>query len=331
MGVFIIAEAGDNHNGNFDLALRLVDEAVYAGADCVKFQTFKTEEVISKYAEKADYQKLSTGDIENQFDMVKKLELPFEQFREISAYCKNKGILFLSTPFDLKSIDFLQELDIPFWKIPSGEINNLPYLIKIANTHKDIIMSTGMANISEIRDAIDVLQSNGSGKISLLHCNTEYPTPMEDVNLKAMQTLRDEFQISVGYSDHTLGIEVPVAAVALGATIIEKHFTLNRNMEGPDHQASLEPLELKKMVQSVRNIEKAMGTGIKEPSKSEIKNIDIARKSIVAREAINKGDMLTEKNLAVKRPGTGLSPMMWFDVIGKMAIKNFEEDEFIVL
>ena len=331
MGVFIIAEAGDNHNGKFELALRLVDEAVNAGADCVKFQTFVTEEVISKIAEKADYQKLSTVDSESQYDMVKKLELSFEQFKDIQEYCKKRGILFLSTAFDLPSIEFLQSINIPFWKIPSGEITNLPYLIKIAKTHKDIIMSTGMSKIAEIRAALNVLQENGAAKISLLHCNTEYPTPMEDVNLNAMQTLRDTFELDVGYSDHTLGIEIPIAAIALGATIIEKHFTLNCNMEGPDHKASIEPQDLKRMVQSIRNIEKALGNGVKEPSPSETKNIEIARKSIVARKSIHKGEVFTEDNLAVKRPGNGITPMLWFDVLGKVATRNFEEDELIEL
>lgn len=331
MQVFIIAEAGDNHNGNFDLALRLVDEALYAGADCVKFQTFVTEEVMSKQAEKADYQKASTGNNESQYDMVKKLELSFNQFRDIQAYCKQKGIMFLSTAFDLPSIEFLHEINIPFWKIPSGEITNLPYLIKIAQTHKDIIMSTGMAEISEIQKAIEILRENGAGKITLLHCNTEYPTPMEDVNLRALLTLSETFQLDVGYSDHTQGIEVSIAAVALGASIIEKHITLDRNMDGPDHQASLEPQEFRKMVEGIRNIQVALGSGVKKPSPSEIKNIYIARKSIVARCAICEGELFTEDNLAVKRPGAGISPMLWFEVLGQRAVRNFEEDELIVL
>lgn len=241
---FIIAEAGDNHNGSFELALKLVDKAVEAGADCVKFQTFVTENVISKFAEKAEYQKENTGSDESQFDMVKKLELSFEQFREIQKYCQKKGIMFLSTPFDLDSIGFLQEIGIPFWKIPSGEITNLPYLEKIAHTGKDIVMSTGMCTMQEIEEGLQILQKNGAGKIVLLHCNTEYPTPYSDVNLRAMQTLREKFQVPVGYSDHTKGIEVPIAAVACGASVIEKHFTLDHNMEGPDHKASLEPEEL---------------------------------------------------------------------------------------
>lgn len=329
MSVFIIAEAGDNHNGDFALALKLVDVAVESGADCVKFQTFVTEEVISKKAEKADYQKESTGINESQYEMVKKLELSFEQFKEIDSYCKKKGIIFLSTAFDLRSIEFLNTLDMPFWKIPSGEITNLPYLMKIAQINKDVVLSTGMSTIEEIREAVDVLTNNGAGKITLLHCNTEYPTPMEDVNLKAMASLQKLFNLDVGYSDHTLGIEVPVAAVALGAKIIEKHFTLDRNMEGPDHQASLEPHELKDMVKSICNIEKALGSDIKKPSQSETKNINIARKSIVARRKIVKGEVFTEENLAIKRPGNGISPMKWFDVLGKESTRDFEEDELI--
>lgn len=329
MSVFIIAEAGDNHNGSFELALKLVDVAVESGADCVKFQTFVTEEVISKKAEKADYQKESTGASESQYEMVKKLELSFEQFRQIDSYCKKKGIIFLSTAFDIKSIEFLSTLSMPFWKIPSGEITNLPYLIKIAKTHKDVILSTGMATVDEIKDAVNILTDNGSGNITLLHCNTEYPTPMEDVNLRAMLSLHKLFNLDVGYSDHTLGIEVPVAAVALGAKVIEKHFTLNRNMEGPDHRASLEPHELKSMIEGIRNVEKAMGSEVKVPSPSEVKNKNIARKSIVARRQISKGEVFTEYNLAVKRPGDGISPMKWFEVLGKVSIRDFEEDELI--
>ena len=329
--VFIIAEAGDNHNGKFELALQLVDKAVEAGADCVKFQTFVTENVVSKFAEKAEYQKENTGADENQYEMIKKLELSFDQFREIQAYCQKKGIIFLSTPFDLDSIDFLQEINIPFWKIPSGEITNLPYLIRIAKTGKDIILSTGMSTMEEIANALDILKSNGAGNITLLHCNTEYPTPYEDVNLRAMKTLKDTFQIPVGYSDHTQGIEVPIAAVASGACVIEKHFTLDKTMEGPDHKASLEPDELKNMVSAIRNIEKAMGAKEKFPTKSETKNITIARKSIVAKCDIKKGEKLTEDNLYVKRPGDGISPMKWFEVIGTTAIRDFKEDELIEL
>lgn len=329
--VFIIAEAGDNHNGNFELALRLVDQAVEAGADCVKFQTFVTEQVISKFAEKAEYQKENTGSEETQFEMVKRLELSFDQFREIQQYCKKKGILFLSTPFDLESIDFLQEIEIPFWKIPSGEITNLPYLEKIAATGKDIVLSTGMCTMEEIEEALRILRDRGAGKVTLLHCNTEYPTPYCDVNLRAMNTLKEHFGVEVGYSDHTRGIEVPIAAAACGAKVIEKHFTLDKNMEGPDHKASLEPEELKEMVQAIRNIEAAMGSEEKFPTDSERKNKEIARKSIVAGKNIKKGEIFTEKNLAVKRPGSGISPMNWYDVIGTKAVRDFQEDEMILL
>ncbi len=329
--VFIIAEAGDNHNGSYENALKLVDKAVEAGADCVKFQTFITENVISKFAEKAEYQKENTNAEETQFEMVKKLELSFDEFRKIKEYCDEKKILFLSTPFDLDSIDFLQSIDTPFWKIPSGEITNLPYLIKIAKTGKDIIMSTGMCQMEEIKEALEILKENGAGKVTLLHCNTEYPTPFCDVNLNAMKTIKEECHVQVGYSDHTIGIEVPIAAVAMGACVIEKHFTLDKNMEGPDHKASLEPEELKEMVTGIRNIEKAMGNGKKCPSESEQKNIIIARKSIVANCNIKKGEILTEDKLYIKRPGNGISPMKWYEVIGKEAVKDFKKDELIVL
>lgn len=327
--IFIIAEAGDNHNGSLELAFQLVDKAAEAGADCVKFQTFVTEEVISKRAEKAEYQKESTGTDESQYEMVKKLELTFDNFRQLQQYAKEKGLMFLSTPFDIPSVDFLESIDVPYFKIPSGEITNLPYLIRIAQTGRDIILSTGMAEMDEIETAVTILKKHGAGGISLLHCNTEYPTPMEDVNLRAMLTLKEKFGVRVGYSDHTKGIEVPIAAAALGAEIIEKHFTLNHNMEGPDHKASLEPDELKAMVRGIRNIEKALGSGIKTASGSEKKNLDIARKSIVARKRIVKGEMFTEENLAVKRPGSGISPMKWYEVIGMKAVRDFDEDEMI--
>lgn len=327
--VFIIAEAGDNHNGSLDLAFQLVDKAAQAGADCVKFQTFVTEEVISKRAEKAEYQKESTGADESQYEMVKKLELTFDNFRQLQQYAEEKGLMFLSTPFDIPSVDFLQSIDVPYFKIPSGEITNLPYLIRIAKTGRDVILSTGMAEMEEIEAAVRLLRENGAGEISLLHCNTEYPTPMEDVNLRAMLTLKEKFHVRVGYSDHTKGIEVPIAAVAMGAEIIEKHFTLDHDMEGPDHKASLEPDELEAMVTGIRNIEKALGSGIKTASGSEKKNIDIARKSIVARRKIAKGEILTEDNLAVKRPGNGISPMKWYEILGTEAVRDFEEDEMI--
>lgn len=329
MGAYIIAEAGDNHNGSFELALKLIDAAKEAGADCVKFQTFVTEEVISTCAQKAEYQKAATNAEENQFDMIKKLELSSEQFRQIKGYCDRKNIRFLSTPFDLPSIQFLDTMDLPFWKIPSGEVTNLPYLLAIAKTEKPVVMSTGMCEMGEIQAAIDILKANGTPKITLLHCNTEYPTPYEDANLRAMETMRKQFGVDVGYSDHTLGIEVPIAAAAMGAVIIEKHFTLDRNMEGPDHKASLEPEELAAMVAGIRRVERALGDEKKRVSPSEKKNRDVARKSIIARRAIRKGELLTEENITTKRPGNGISPMRWFEVLGTSAVRDFEGDELI--
>ena len=325
---YIIAEAGVNHNGSFELACKLVDAAKAAGADCVKFQTFKAKNLVSKNAAKADYQKETTGD-GSQEDMLKKLELSYDEFIELKKYCDRVGISFLSTPFDFESIDFLNSIDMPFWKIPSGEVTNYPYLVALAKTKKPVIMSTGMCSMDEIRAAIKVLKDNGSDDIKLLHCNTEYPTPFEDVNLAAMQSMRDAFGLEVGYSDHTKGIEVPIAAVAMGATIIEKHFTLDRNMEGPDHKASLEPDELEEMVSSIRHIEDALGSGNKVPSPSETNNKAVARKSIVAKCRIKAGDILSEDNITVKRPGTGISPMKWPEIIGTKAIRDFDEDEII--
>lgn len=330
MGVYIIAEAGVNHNGSFELACKLVDAAKAAGVDCIKFQTFQSKNLVSHSAEKAEYQKATTGDSSQQ-DMLKKLELSYHEFLALKDYCTQVGICFLSTPFDFDSIEFLNSIDMPFWKIPSGEVTNLPYLLALAKTGKPVVMSTGMCEMEEIDCAIKVLRENGTNEIKLLHCNTEYPTPFEDVNLNAMQTMRDAFGLEVGYSDHTKGIEVSVAAVALGATIIEKHFTLDRNMEGPDHKASLEPDELAAMVSSIRHIENALGTGDKMPSPSERKNIAVARKSIVAKTNIQAGEELTQDNITVKRPGTGISPMRWFDVLGRKAIRDFEEDELIEL
>ena len=328
MGVYIIAEAGVNHNGSFELACKLVDAAKEAGVDCIKFQTFKSEKLVSHNAQKAEYQKSTTGG-GSQVDMLKKLELSYEEFISLKAYCDKRGICFLSTPFDFDSIEFLNSIDMPFWKIPSGEVTNYPYLLALAKTGKPVVMSTGMCDLDEIRAAVKVLTDNGVKEIKLLHCNTEYPTPFEDVNLKAMQTIRDEFGYEVGYSDHTKGIEVPIAAAALGAIIIEKHFTLDRNMVGPDHKASLEPDELAEMVRSIRNIEKAIGNGYKTPSPSERKNIIVARKSIVAKQKIRLGELLSAENITVKRPGTGISPMKWNEVIGTRAIRDFEEDELI--
>jgi len=328
MSVYIIAEAGVNHNGSFDLACKLVDAAKKAGADCIKFQTFKSNNLVSHNAQKAEYQKNTTGE-GSQVEMLKKLELSYVEFLALKKHCDEVGICFLSTPFDFESIDFLNSVDMPFWKIPSGEVTNYPYLVALARTEKPVVMSTGMCEMTEIEAAIKVLRDNGAEDIKLLHCNTEYPTPFEDVNLRAMNTMKDEFNLEVGYSDHTKGIEVPIAAVALGATIIEKHFTLNRNMEGPDHKASLEPHELAAMVESIRHIEKAIGTGDKTPSPSEIKNKAVARKSIVAKKRIEAGEIFTEEIITVKRPGFGISPMRWNEVLGKKAIRAFDEDELI--
>lgn len=330
----VIAEAGVNHNGSIDLAKKLIDAAVEANADFIKFQTFKAKKLASKTAKKAEYQDRNTNsENESQQEMLSKLELSIEDHNELIAYCQKKNIRFFSTAFDLDSVDFLASLNLGLWKIPSGEITNYPYIRRIAQTKAPIILSTGMSNMDDIRAAIQVLVENGTNKenITVLHCNTEYPTPMKDVNLKAMNHIAKELDVKIGYSDHTLGIEVPIAAVALGATIIEKHFTLDRNMKGPDHKASLEPNELKAMVKAIRNIEEALGIEDKKVSKSEQKNIAIARKSIVAALPIKRGDTFSENNLTVKRPGTGISPMKWESVIGQKAIRDFEEDELIEL
>jgi len=330
--VFIIAEAGVNHNGSIDLAKKLIDVAVAAEVDAVKFQTFKTELCISKDTKKADYQIENTKDSkETQFEMVKKLELNEDAHEELISYCNQKKIVFLSTPFDHDSIGLLHKLDLEIFKIPSGEITNLPYLRAIGKLGKKIVLSTGMANLGEIETALNILITAGSSKefITVLHANTEYPTPMQDVNLKAMVTIGQAFDIDYGYSDHTLGIEVPTAAVALGATVIEKHFTLDRTMDGPDHKASLEPNELVSMVKAIRNIEQALGSSVKQPSPSESKNINIARKSIVSNTAIKEGEILTASNIAIKRPGNGISPMRWDELLGTKAQKDYEEDELI--
>lgn len=330
----IIAEAGVNHNGSIDLAKRLIDTAADAGVDLVKFQTFKTENLVSPSVKKAAYQKENANDgDDSQFSMLKKLELSSEQHLELIEYCNCRGVRFFSTAFDLDSIDFLGNLHIGLWKIPSGEITNYPYLKRIASYKEPVILSTGMSTLNEIRDAVRVLLQFGveRSQITILHCNTEYPTPMVDVNLRAMQTLHSEFDVNIGYSDHTCGIEVPIAAVALGATVIEKHFTLDRTMEGPDHKASLEPGELKSMVRAIRNIEQALGHPDKTVSPSEMENQSVARKSIVAARTINEGELFTEENLTVKRPGTGLSPMKWEEVIGKVARRPFQPNDLIVL
>ena len=329
--VLIIAEAGVNHNGSIEIAKQLVDKAVEAGVDIIKFQTFKAEKLVSKSARQAEYQKKNIGNKtdDSQLNMLKNLELSEREHQILIDYCKQKGIQFFSTAFDMESIDYLHSLNLGLWKIPSGEIINFPYLKKIAQYHEPVILSTGMCEMEDVKAAMHVLLNNGVQKdqVTILHCNTEYPTPFEDVNLLAMKELREEFQTKIGYSDHTKGIEVPIAAVALGASVIEKHFTLDRNMEGPDHRASLEPTELKAMVSAIRNIEKALGSSKKTVSESERKNIAIARKSIVAACPIKEGELLTEHNLTVKRPGTGLSPMRWEEVVGTKAIKDFEEEE----
>lgn len=324
--VFIIAEAGVNHNGNVELAKDLVDKAVEAGVDCIKFQTFKTENLVNKYAKKSEYQVKNTKNNDSQYKMLKELELSNEAFNELKLYCDSKNIMFLSTPFDLDSADYLNDLGMSIFKIPSGEITNLPYLRKINSYKKKIILSTGMANLDEIQSALNVLKDCD---VSLLHCTTEYPCPYDNVNLNAMNTMREKFGLEVGYSDHTQGIEISLAAVAMGAQIIEKHFTLDRNLEGPDHKASLEPHELKQMVVSIRNIESAFGNGEKVPQQSEIKNMEIARKSIVAKCEIKKGEKFTEDNITTKRPGNGISPMNWDKIIGTFATHSYDEDELI--
>lgn len=329
--VIIIAEAGVNHNGKYDLAVKMIHEAKRAGADYVKFQTAVPELVISTIAPKAEYQKETTGNDESQLDMCRAIHLPLSDYAKLKKICDNVGIGFMSTPFDLVSIDTLEPLDMDYYKIPSGEITNLPYLRKIASKGRKVIMSTGMSEMNEIADALKVLEDGGLKRtdITLLHCNTEYPTPFGDVNLMAMKTIGDTFGVSVGYSDHTRGIEVPIAAVAMGAKVIEKHFTLDCNMEGPDHKASLEPDQLKAMVDAIRNVEMAIGSAEKHVTASETPNKVVARKSIVAACDIAEGDILTEKNITVKRPGNGISPMLWDSVIGTKAKRAFRYDELI--
>jgi len=331
VSVFIIAEAGVNHNGSIELAFKLIDAAVESGADAVKFQTFKAENLVSKNTQKAEYQKQTTNPLESQLDMLKKLELDVDVHKKLIKYCNAKGILFLSSPFDHDSIDLLNELGIEVFKIPSGEITNLPYLRRIGSLAKQVILSTGMSTLKEVGDALAILVDSGTKKenITVLHANTMYPTPMEDVNLNAMKTIKKEFDVAVGYSDHTLGIEVDIAAVAMGASIVEKHFTIDKAKEGPDHKASLEPEELRAMVIAIRNVEKALGDGIKIPSGSEKPNIVVARKSILASQKIKKGDTLTEENIIVKRPGNGISPMKWDEVIGLVAAKDYQVDDKI--
>ncbi len=331
MKTFIIAEAGVNHNGSLEIAKKMVDVAVDAGVDAVKFQTFSSEKLVSKEAPKAEYQKKKTGENESQMNMLKKLELDVDSHKKLINYCSFKKITFLSSPFDLKSIDLLDKLGLKIFKIPSGEITNLPYLKKLGSLKKRVILSTGMADLREIEDALNILTEAGTPKenMTVLHCNTEYPTPIEDVNLHAMLTIKEAFKVNVGYSDHTLGIEIPIAAIALGASVIEKHYTLDKDMDGPDHKSSLAPDELRAMIKAIRNIEKALGNREKSPSPSEMRNISNIRKSIVASKDIKKGKVFADENITTKRPGIGISPMEWDNVIGKKAKRDFKEDELL--
>ena len=324
---FIIAEAGVNHNGSIELAKRLVDVAIDAGCDAVKFQTFKAENVVTKGAEKAKYQKVTANADESQLDMIKKLELSYGDFNHLKRYCDENHIMFMSSPFDVDSVDFLADLGLSVFKIPSGEITNLPYLRRINLYKRKVILSTGMSTLDEIKVALEILRNC---EIAVLHCTTEYPCPYDEINLQVLQTLKQELQVEVGYSDHSKGIEIPIAAVACGATIIEKHFTLDKSMKGPDHKASLEPSELRQMVSAIRNVEAAIsGDGIKRPSQSEIKNINIVRKSIVSKCTIHRGEVFTNDNITTKRPATGLSPMLWDSIIGKRATRDYSEDDMI--
>lgn len=327
--VLIIAEAGVNHNGDINLAKKLIEQAAKAGADVVKFQTFKANSCVSVSAKKAKYQLETTAKEESQLEMIQKLELSYESHFELMKHCKKHGIAFLSTPFDLESVEFLRGLDLPYFKIPSGEITNLPYLKAVAKCKKKVLLSTGMANLGEIEAALTILRKNGTRNITLLHCNTEYPTPFEDVNLNALKTLKEAFKLEVGYSDHTEGIVASLGAVALGAVVIEKHFTLDKTMGGPDHRASLEFEELKALCKGIRELEKALGSGIKKASKSEAKNKIIARKSLVAKREIQKGEKFSEQNLTTKRPGSGISAMRYEEYLGKRALKTYKKDELI--
>lgn len=329
MGTIIIAEAGVNHNGSVEIAKRMISAAREAGADYIKFQTFIPENLVSQYAAKAEYQKVTTGGEQSQFQMLQKLALTQQNFIELQHVCEEEGIGFLSTPFDLESIRFLDNLNMDFWKLPSGEITNLPYLEAIGETGRSVVMSTGMSELDEIQEAIHVLEVKGTKDITVLHCNTEYPTPFCDVNLLAMKQMEEVLNKPIGYSDHTVGIEVPVAAVALGAKVIEKHFTLDRNMEGPDHKASIEPKQFADMVKMIRNIEKSLGDGVKKRTESEQKNCPVARKSIIAKTLIPKGELFTTENITVKRPGTGISPMKWYEILGTKAGRDYLPDELI--
>ena len=331
MSVFIIAEAGVNHNGSLESAKELVDIANKAKADAVKFQTFRAEKIVTLSAPKAGYQKKGTLDMESQHELLKKLELSNDDFLELYSYCKEKNIIFMSTPFDIQSAEFLNSLGMQIFKIPSGEITNLPYIRYIGGLKKQVILSSGMSTIEEIHKAYSVLIDCGTmhNDITVLHANTMYPTPMEDVNLRAMKSIRKALKVKVGYSDHTMGIEVDIAAVAMGASVIEKHFTISKNLSGPDHKSSLEPEDLNLMVKSIRNIEQALGSSVKTPSPSELKNINLVRKSIVANQSIKVGDTFTDENITVKRPGYGISPMLWDKIIGTKSKYNFKPDDLI--
>lgn len=331
MSVYIIAEAGVNHNGRLDLALKLCDAAKEAGVDAVKFQTWKTEKIVSKSAAKASYQEKNTGAGQSQFDMLKELELSYDDFDTINGYCKKIGIQFLSTPDEEESLDYLCSLNLPFIKIGSGEVTNIPYLRIIGSRHQKVIISTGMSTLSDVEKAYNTLIESGAPEVALLHCTTNYPCPYGEVNLKAMQTMKAAFKGQVGYSDHTMGIEVPIAAVAMGAEIIEKHFTLDRTMDGPDHKASLEPQELKQMVQSIRNIEKALGDGIKRPNESEKANSEVVLKRMIAKFPIRKGDILSSDNIALLRSSEGIPAKYWDLVAGKPSKKDYQIDEPIEL
>jgi N,N'-diacetyllegionaminate synthase len=329
--VVIIAEAGVNHNGDIEIAKKMIQCAKESGADIVKFQTFKSKDLSTKTAEMAKYQIENSKKKESQLQMLEKLELSFDEFKELHTYAKKVGIRFLSTAFDLDSLDFLKTLNMGIWKIPSGEITNLPYLEMLAKQFDPVIISTGMCDMEEVEAAVQVFNGHGYdlSNLTILHCNTDYPTRFEDVHLRAMKTIQDRFNLDVGYSDHTLGIEVSIAAVALGAKVIEKHFTLDRKMEGPDHKASLEPEELRQMVESIRHISVSLGRTVKEPTERELLNRRIARKSIVAQTDISKGDIFTDKNLTTKRPGQGISPMRWHDYLGRIADRNYKQDDLI--
>ncbi|HEM6191056.1 TPA: N-acetylneuraminate synthase [Streptococcus suis] len=328
--VYIIAEIGCNHNGDFNLAKKMVDVAVSCGVDAVKFQTFKADLLISKYAPKAEYQKATTGEADSQLEMTRRLELSFDEYLELRDYCSEKGVDVFSTPFDMESLDFLISTDMPVYKIPSGEITNLPYLEKIGQQGKKVILSTGMAVMDEIHQAVKTLQENGTSDISILHCTTEYPTPYEALNLNVLHTLKQEFpDLTIGYSDHSIGSEVPIAAAAMGAELIEKHFTLDNDMPGPDHKASATPDILAALVKGVRIVEKSLGKFEKEPEEVEVRNKIVARKSIVAKTPIKKGDVFTEENITVKRPGNGISPMEWYNVLGQVSEHDFDVDQNI--